>query len=224
MVLEKGSVGFLIRMLQEDLVLLGYDLGTTGPNKDGVDGIFGTITEAAVKTFQQAQGFTGSEVDGVFGQETEEKMEVAITAIRQAMRDEVNHKLLGTVSGQVVGDAFYFGLPVKNQAGEFENVLFLFDTGAFKMLLTSGTAQGLQLPNNGSIEISGVGGGQAAYNTQVTFQLGGNEFTITAVVDESTAFGINLFGADWQLTAQMTTKIDWHAKTVSFYAYSPQEG
>ncbi|MCK5722371.1 MAG: peptidoglycan-binding protein, partial [Gammaproteobacteria bacterium] len=32
---------------------LGYDLGTSGPEKDGVDGSFGKLTETAVNDFQE---------------------------------------------------------------------------------------------------------------------------------------------------------------------------
>jgi peptidoglycan hydrolase-like protein with peptidoglycan-binding domain len=35
------------------LVTLGYDLGTFGPDKDGVDGSFGKLTETAVNDFQE---------------------------------------------------------------------------------------------------------------------------------------------------------------------------
>jgi len=32
---------------------LSYDLGTYGPDKDGVDGSFGKLTETAVNDFQE---------------------------------------------------------------------------------------------------------------------------------------------------------------------------
>ena len=35
------------------MVTLGYDLGTYGPDKDGVDGAFGKLTETAVNYFQE---------------------------------------------------------------------------------------------------------------------------------------------------------------------------
>jgi len=215
--LQKGSIGWLVKMLQEDLCLVGYPVT--------VDGIFGPLTEAAVKDFQAKQGIT---VDGIVGPITWGKMEDAINAKiaeRNQAHNQDNHKLLGTISGQVVGDAFYFGLPVKNSGGTFENVLFLCDTGAFEMLLTAGVAQSLGLPNQGPIEISGVGGAQNAYNTTATFKLGDNEFTTPAVVDESTSFGINLFGLRFSVENQLTLQLDLQARTLSFYAYVvPQSG
>ena len=43
----------LVKHLQKTLVTLGYDLGTYGPEKDGVDGAFGKLTETAVNDFQE---------------------------------------------------------------------------------------------------------------------------------------------------------------------------
>jgi hypothetical protein len=43
----------LVKHLQKMLVTLGYDLGTSGPDKDGVDGSFGKLTETAVNDFQE---------------------------------------------------------------------------------------------------------------------------------------------------------------------------
>ena len=42
--------------IQEKLKSLGYDLGTYGPNKDGVDGNYGKRTLAAIKNFQTKSG------------------------------------------------------------------------------------------------------------------------------------------------------------------------
>ena len=43
----------LVKQLQKMLVTLGYDLGTYGPEKDGMDGSFGKLTETAVNDFQE---------------------------------------------------------------------------------------------------------------------------------------------------------------------------
>jgi peptidoglycan hydrolase-like protein with peptidoglycan-binding domain len=42
--------------IQQKLKSLGYDLGTYGPNKDGVDGNYGRRTLAAIKSFQTKNG------------------------------------------------------------------------------------------------------------------------------------------------------------------------
>ena len=46
----------------------GYDLGTSGPAGNGVDGIVGRKTRAALEKFQKAHG--GLKVDGVYGPNT----------------------------------------------------------------------------------------------------------------------------------------------------------
>lgn len=51
--LKKGSVGNNVRKLQRFLKSKGLQLGTTGANSDGVDGIFGEATRGAVKINQQ---------------------------------------------------------------------------------------------------------------------------------------------------------------------------
>lgn len=49
LVLAKGSQGAEVMELQRILKdELGYDLGSTGVDKDGIDGIFGSVTEKAL--------------------------------------------------------------------------------------------------------------------------------------------------------------------------------
>ncbi len=55
-----------VARVQQALIALGYDLGP-----DGADGIYGSLTEAAVKRFQTDQAIT---VDGVVGPETREQL------------------------------------------------------------------------------------------------------------------------------------------------------
>ncbi len=46
----------------------GYDLGTTGPDGDGVDGVVGRKTKAALRSFQRDHG--GLVIDAVYGPKT----------------------------------------------------------------------------------------------------------------------------------------------------------
>lgn len=56
--LKKGSYGERVKTLQTALSKLnGYNLGTSGPNNDGVDGDFGPLTDAAVRKFQGQQDY-----------------------------------------------------------------------------------------------------------------------------------------------------------------------
>jgi peptidoglycan hydrolase-like protein with peptidoglycan-binding domain len=59
-VLKTGSTGLPVRRAQKRMSLVGYDVG-------GVDGRYGTSTEAAVKMLQQQRGLA---VDGVVGPQT----------------------------------------------------------------------------------------------------------------------------------------------------------
>ena len=60
--LKKGMSGDDIKQAQQALIDLGYDL-----DKFGVDGIFGSETEAAIKAFQE---FSGLEVTGIVDEAT----------------------------------------------------------------------------------------------------------------------------------------------------------
>ncbi len=64
-VLQRGDSGESVRQLQEKLAEAGFFQGP-------VTGVFGSITEAAVKSFQQAQGLTP---DGVYGAQTQARLE-----------------------------------------------------------------------------------------------------------------------------------------------------
>jgi peptidoglycan hydrolase-like protein with peptidoglycan-binding domain len=59
-VLNIGSTGLPVRRAQKRMSLVGYDVG-------GVDGRYGTQTQAAVKKLQQQYGIS---VDGVVGPQT----------------------------------------------------------------------------------------------------------------------------------------------------------
>lgn len=73
--LKKGCTGEDVRELQRLLVLLGYNLGTYGPESNGVDGEFGKATQQAVEGLQAAAGI---EVDGKFGS-------ASLTALKAAL-------------------------------------------------------------------------------------------------------------------------------------------
>jgi hypothetical protein len=67
----------LVEILQRMLKTLGYDLGTTGHEGDGVDGKFGDLTEDAVKKFQEDHKDWDGEplkVDGLVGPRTSDSL------------------------------------------------------------------------------------------------------------------------------------------------------
>lgn len=67
-ILRRGDVGKEVKLLQHDLVALGYDTG-------GINGVFGPATENAVRQFQQNQKIT---VDGVVGPVTRRALNQAV--------------------------------------------------------------------------------------------------------------------------------------------------
>lgn len=60
--LRRGDSGLSVKDLQEQLIALGYDVGSKG-----ADGIYGAKTEAAVQDFQRKNGLTA---DGIAGKLT----------------------------------------------------------------------------------------------------------------------------------------------------------
>lgn len=75
--LRKGDRGDDVKALQQTLLALGYGLGAYGPDRNGVDGDFGSMTETAVQAFQAANGLTAN---GVAGAVTMAALEKALGA------------------------------------------------------------------------------------------------------------------------------------------------
>lgn len=96
--LKRDCEGNDVKMLQLDLIALGYSLGVYG-----ADGDFGPNTEEAVKAFQTANGLTP---DGVVGEETRKKIE----ALRDAQGDSDDDQEVAPVkpeNGVTVADGTY---------------------------------------------------------------------------------------------------------------------
>jgi len=67
--------------IQQVLVALGYKIGSTGPKRDGVDGVNGNLTRAAIGKFQGDQNIT---VDQKIGPET-------VAALNKVIADRQLH-------------------------------------------------------------------------------------------------------------------------------------
>lgn len=65
-VLKKGSNGEQVKALQRLLQAMGYNLGS-----NPIDGIFGSLVDAAVCSYQKSNGLTA---DGIVGQQTWNKL------------------------------------------------------------------------------------------------------------------------------------------------------
>lgn len=76
--LKKGDKGNDVAALQSSLLLLDYNLGNYGVNKDGVDGSFGTKTDTAVRSFQSNHSL---EIDGKYGKKSHAAMLEALAKL-----------------------------------------------------------------------------------------------------------------------------------------------
>jgi peptidoglycan hydrolase-like protein with peptidoglycan-binding domain len=74
-ILREGDEGEAVKLMQEYLDRLGYDLGSSG-----IDGDFGPKTEGALKAFQKEQKL---KVDGEFGPNSHEAMMAAIDKLNE---------------------------------------------------------------------------------------------------------------------------------------------
>lgn len=109
--LAKGDKGEDVTELQEILVGLGFNLGTYGAAKNGVDGDFGTKTLNAVKAFQTANGLT---VNGTVDAATVKALkpdvepEPAPTPVEEQPTFAVGTKIVEITTGSVnarIGDS-----------------------------------------------------------------------------------------------------------------------
>ena len=83
----RGKTGDDVKLAQEVLKDLGYDLGEFGENKDGLDGSFGPKTQAAVKAYQEKMGL---KVDGSIGPETMAALKADADKMNKANREAKN--------------------------------------------------------------------------------------------------------------------------------------
>lgn len=74
----------LIRHLQMMLLFLDYDIGQSGPDDNGVDGKFGSLTQNAVRKFQEEHtDYSGQKlkVDGLVGEKTSDSLNRMLVGI-----------------------------------------------------------------------------------------------------------------------------------------------
>ncbi|KRW92288.1 hypothetical protein SD51_04425 [Alicyclobacillus tengchongensis] len=107
-----------------------------------------------------------------------------------------------TATPQATGETLLASVPITTfQNGVFfnassgkDNLTLQLDTGAYEPLFTAADAKLLHLPNLGSIAVSGIGGQDQAYMSEVSLDIGGQHFAdIPCIVDPSYT-GISLLG------------------------------
>ena len=128
--LKKGSAGEDVKKIQESLKSLGYDLG-----KFGVDGKLGSVTEQAVKAFQEASGI---EITGIVDDET-------IKALQKATEKTAN---LSTEVGGLIDSITVLGgreLLLKSLWNVFDGVMSVIKPigNAFRDIFPKTTAEQL---------------------------------------------------------------------------------
>lgn len=82
--LAKGRTGEDVRQIQKALKDLGYDLGAFGDQADGLDGKLGSLTETAIKAFQEANGL---KITGIVDEETLAALDKASTKTKTLKSD-----------------------------------------------------------------------------------------------------------------------------------------
>jgi hypothetical protein len=85
-ILKLGSSGVEVQSVQAQLVRLGYDTG-------GVDGVFGQLTDGAVRAFQRVAGI---DVDGEVGPQTLQALSAASRHVAVAGSGAGDPNVLGT--------------------------------------------------------------------------------------------------------------------------------
>jgi subtilisin family serine protease len=112
----------LVEHLQTMLFDLGFDLGRTGESKDGVDGVFGELTEKAVKDFQSKnRDWNGNwlKVDKKVGPKTSDALNRAMVGIWYdeyvTPKDLTEETLIITATEQAIKEGLSFDPePVKS--------------------------------------------------------------------------------------------------------------
>jgi hypothetical protein len=90
-ILKDGSKGDDVKKLQSRLKELGYDLGDSGTNGDGIDGSYGSKTKEAVKKVQKlAYPNNYMEWDGQVGKKTVRYLNFAGEGKKRSSDDETN--------------------------------------------------------------------------------------------------------------------------------------
>jgi peptidoglycan hydrolase-like protein with peptidoglycan-binding domain len=193
-----------------------------------VDGVLGPVTDNAVKVFQKA---TSLAADGIVGSVTWGALDKPVIAPAPRPQPNPNPvpvpttgsaaKLLGTFTGDVLQDAFFF--QPTTRGGTFGH--FQWDTGAWELVLALRIANDLNLPNLGpAVQTYGAGTHKAHYS-EIDIVIGDTVFPKQPCVvdeewpEESVEFPSDgLFGLRFFLDNKLSFHFDPTTATLSIFA------
>lgn len=127
--LAKGRTGEDVRQIQKALKDLGYDLGAVGDQADGLDGKLGSLTETAIKAFQEENGL---KITGIVDEETLAALDKASTKIKTLKSDIRDLASVITEKGgrdllhESLGNILDFVLTLKDTIGQAFREIFDF--------------------------------------------------------------------------------------------------
>ena len=130
----------LVSILQKMLKELKYDIGTSGPDGDGVDGKFWDVTEKAVKKFQEEHKDWDNnplKIDGLVGPDTSDALNRLMVG-KWYKRYQTPEKLVGGKLYHIVMSEFLReGLPIEIDT---EQKAKIFIVGLFRIRLHDASA------------------------------------------------------------------------------------
>ena len=115
-----------------------------------------------------------------------------------------------SVTGGIDRQTYKFTFPATFAGPDGSRALNItLDTGAFELLLAGPDVVGLNLPNQGALQVQGVTGSSPAYYSQVDVTIAGQSFHgVNCVVDPESAAGGSLFGLRWFIDRQLGLLLD----------------
>jgi peptidoglycan hydrolase-like protein with peptidoglycan-binding domain len=216
------TTGAAVKTLQTALNIHGAHPTLT------VDGVFGPVTDNAVKMFQRSAELA---VDGVVGPVTWGALDKPVVTPTPRPEPKPNPvpvptivsagTLLGTFTGDVLQDAFYF--QPTTHGGTFGH--FQFDTGAWELVLAPRIANDLNLPNLGPTVQTYGAGTHMAHFSEIDIVIGDTVFAKQPCVvdeewpDESVEFPSDgLFGLRFFTDNKLPFYFDPVTATLSIFA------
>src|SRR5574341_1112706 len=125
----------LVEHLQKMLRTLGYDIGTSGANNDGIDGKFGDNTEKAVIKFQEEiDDWAGNslKVDGLVGPRTSDALNRAMVGRWYEYYQTPKELTEGKPIFTVTSDSLSRGLSIKPDDVQEVKIFLVGSVPAFK--------------------------------------------------------------------------------------------